>query len=113
MIIRRFRPLSGCSELENVKDDFGKSRRLEKYRLGKAALYLPAGFVWDYLPLSDISDIRCVTRLIQSENGVCPFAMEVRSVRLFFGGRDIVLETEKEKSADAMLAAVEAVKNNP
>lgn len=104
MIFNRLRPLSGSEELEGVTEDFRESRKLEKYRLGKRALYFPAGFSWEYLPLREITAIQPVTRIIQSENGVCPFAMEVPGVRLRFRGTDMVLETEKEKSQQTMLA---------
>lgn len=104
MIFRRLRPLSGSEEIEGVTEDFRESRKLEKYRLGKKALYFPAGFAWEYLPLREITGIQPVTRIIQSENGVCPFAMEVPGVRLRFCGTDMVLETEKEKSQKILLA---------
>ena len=110
MIFKRFRPAADGIEPRDVGEDFRSSRRLEKYRLGKTALYIPAGFGWEYLPLSDISSIRRITRVIQSENGVCPFAMEVPGVRLYYHGKDMVLETEKEKSAAAVMAAFEAVR---
>lgn len=104
MIFHRLRPLPGSETLEGVTEDFRKSRRLEKYRLGETALYFPAGFAWEYLPLREITGIRPVTRVIQSENGVCPFAMEVPGVRLKFGETDMVLDTEKEKSQQILLA---------
>ncbi len=109
MFFQRLRPLAESKELNDVRTDFRESRRLEKYRLGRKALYFPAGFVWEYLPLTDIERIRRVTRLIESENGVCPFSMEVPSVRLFFHGKDVVLEIEKEKSVAAVISAVDAL----
>lgn len=113
MLFQRLRPYPGSAETEGIREDFKKSRRLEKYRLGKKALYFPAGFAWDYLPLSEITAIRPVTRLIESDNGVCPFAMEVPGVRIFFHGKDLVLETEKEKSRKTMLEAVEEAQMDP
>ncbi len=106
MLFRRLRPYDGSVEMEEIHEDFKESRKLEKYRLGKKALYFPAGFSWEYLPLKDIREIRPVTRLIESENGVCPFAMEMPGVRIFFHDRNLVLETEKEKSQKIMLEAV-------
>ena len=109
MFFRRLRPLAESTELRDVHTDFRESRRLEKYRLGRKALYFPAGFLWEYLPLADIEEVRRVTRLIESENGVCPFSMEVPSVRIFFHGKNVVLEIEKEKSAAAVIGAVDAI----
>ena len=106
MFFQRIRPLAESTVLEDIRADFRESRRLEKYRLGRKALYFPAGFVWEYLPLADIEKIRRVTRLIESENGVCPFSMEVPSVRLFFHGKELVLEIEKEKSVAAVIHAM-------
>ncbi len=104
MIFNRLRPLPGSETLEGVTEDFRESRRLEKYRLGKRALYFPAGFSWEYLPLREITGICPVTRVIQSENGVCPFAMEVPGVKIRFREKDMVLETEKEKSSRILLS---------
>ena len=94
--------------LTDVRADFRASARLEKYRLGPGALYFPAGFAWRYLPLSAVTGVRRVTRLIESENGVCPFSMEVPSVRIYFAGRDEVLELEKKKSVQALMRAAKA-----
>lgn len=105
MFFSRLRPHGESAILPDIKEDFRESKRLEKYRLGKKALYFPAGFMWEYLPLNEITQIRRVTRLIESENGVCPFSMEVPSVRIFYHGKDTVLEIEKEKSTAAVLAA--------
>ena len=109
MLFQKLRPHAGSAETEGILEDFRESRKLEKYRLGEKALYFPAGFAWEYLPLSEITAIRPVTRVIQSDNGVCPFAMEVPGVRIFFHGRDMVLETEKERSQKRMLEAMDKI----
>ena len=103
MTIQRFRPLEGSRPLPEIQKDFRSSRKLEKYRLSENALYFPAGFSWMYLPLDEITEIRRVTRVIQSENGVCPFSMEVPGIRIFFHGKSEILETEKEKSVEMLL----------
>ena len=108
MFFSRLLPLIKDNELADIRSDFQDSRKLEKYRMGRLALYFPAGFSWKYLPFKKITGIRQVTRLIESDNGVCPFAMEVPSVRIFYDGRDEVLEIEKKKSTDALLQAAAA-----
>ncbi len=107
MFLPKLLPAAGCGKLEDVREDFRESRRLEKYRLGEKALYIPAGFRWHYLPLREIGEYRPVTRLIESDNGVAPFSMEVPSVRIFFHGKNEVLELEKEKSVRSFLDALE------
>ncbi|MBQ7473083.1 MAG: hypothetical protein IJS79_01885 [Oscillospiraceae bacterium] len=44
-------------EIENVAEDFKNALRIEQYRLGKLALYFPAGLRWAYLPLSAIESV--------------------------------------------------------
>ena len=109
MFFAKLRPLPGADTLPDISEDYKGSRRVEKYRLGEKALYFPRGFSWEYLPLGNISEYRRVTRLIESENGVAPFSMEVPALRIFFCGRNEVLETEKEKNVllleDAFQAA--------
>ena len=106
MFFQRLFPIKGSEALPDIQEDFRKSKRLEKYRIGNKALYFPSGFRWNYLPLSEITDFRQVTRLIESENGVAPFAMEVQSLRLFYHGSSEVLEIEKEKSVRLLEAVL-------
>ena len=39
-------------EIENVKADFRSAKRVEQYRIGQLALYMPEGLRWNYIPLS-------------------------------------------------------------
>ena len=36
-------------EIENIAEDFKNALKIEQYRLGKQALYFPAGLRWAYL----------------------------------------------------------------
>ena len=37
-------------EIDNAAEDFRAALKVEQYRVGKAAVYLPAGFRWEYVP---------------------------------------------------------------
>ena len=90
-----------------VKEDFRKSRRIEKYRIGEAAVYIPAGFAWKYLLLKDIQKVIRGRWFIQSDNGVAPFAMEAPAIRLRFPDGEEILQLEKKKNAESVLALLE------
>ena len=42
------------ASIENAKADFAEAERIEQYRLGKEAVYIPAGLKWKYIPRSAI-----------------------------------------------------------
>lgn len=109
MIFTRLRPLLPSGGLQNeqfIIEDFKKSKRVEKYRIGEKAVYIPAGFSWKYLLKEDIQLVRKGKWLIQSENGVAPFSMEAPALRLRHPGGESVLELEKEKNAEKALALI-------
>ena len=39
---------------EGISEDFRSSQKIEQYRLGNKALYIPDGFRWNYIPLQAI-----------------------------------------------------------
>ena len=93
MIFTRLRPLLPSGGLQNeqsIIEDFKKSKRVEKYRIGEKAVYIPAGFSWKYLLKEDIQLVRKGKWLIQSENGVAPFSMEAPALRLRHPGGESV-----------------------
>ena len=89
----------GAQNDPSLKEDFKKSVRIEKFRIGEKAVYIPAGFSWKYLLKKDIETIIKGKWLIQSENGVAPRAQEAPAIRLRHRGGEEILELEKEKSA--------------
>lgn len=42
------------TEIENVRADFRTAKRIEQYRVGETALYMPEGLRWNYIPLAEI-----------------------------------------------------------
>ena len=63
-----FKPkcLIAGKELPNVEEDYRASVKVEQYRVGKEALYLPEGLRWNYLPLSEIRSAADSHRVISA-----------------------------------------------
>ncbi len=104
-------PLIAESEPENsfsLREDFKKSVRIEKFRIGEKAVYIPSGFSWKYLRKEEIETIIKGKWLIQSENGIAPWAKEAPAIRLRHRGGEEILELEKEKSAQRALELLES-----
>ncbi len=100
-------PPNGNHDLTcDLKGDFKNSVRVEKFRIGEKAVYIPAGFSWKYLLKEDILSVRKCKWLIRSENGVAPWAMEAPALRLAHAGGETILELEKEKNAQKALALI-------
>ena len=94
------------SEIENVKEDFRTARRVEQYRIGKAALYLPAGLRWNYVPLSAIRTAEDSFRVISG--GHCVPVREKRPEMdlELSDGSTVHLQLEKEESMQKLLAGM-------
>ena len=87
-MFEKLKPLLEGATLADPKEEFRTSKRFEKYRMSANALFIPAGFSWNYLPLKEITRFKKVTRLITSDNGVCPFSMEAPGIRIHFRGEE-------------------------
>ena len=86
-------------------DDFRKAQRIEQYRASAQALYIPAGFRWNYIPVSAMEDLGESHRSVTA--GHCVTVTERRpSLFLRAGGRDFELPLEKPDSAKKLLAAL-------
>lgn len=53
----KFTSLIPGVEIDSAADDFKNALKVEQYRVGRAALYFPAGLRWEYLPLSAIESV--------------------------------------------------------
>ena len=62
-------PLIENQTIENVKEDFKSSAKVEQYRIGKEALYLPEGLRWRYLPYHAIAGADESFRVISAGAG--------------------------------------------
>ena len=105
-MFEKFNPLLTGATLADPKEEFKNSKRFEKYRMSSRALFIPAGFAWNYLPLKEITRFKKVTRFITSDNGVCPFSMEAPGIRIHYRDAEDLIEVEKDKNAEAMLLLI-------
>lgn len=101
--------MSSLSGERSIISTAVRNVRIEKFRIGEQAVYIPAGFSWKFLLKEDIISVTKGKWLIQSENGVAPWAMEAPALRLKYLGGELVMELEKEKNA---LRAIELISGN-
>ncbi len=88
--------------MDNVKEDFREAVRVEQYRLGKAALYLPRGLSWEYLPYSAVLRAEKSRRIISA--GHCVTVREEKpAVDLVTQEKTLTLNLEKPESAQRIL----------
>lgn len=93
--------------IDNVKEDFRAALRVEQYRLGKAALYLPRGLRWDYVPLEEIRAAEPARRVISA--GHCVTVREEKpALDLQTDAGPITLNLERPESARRILEALSA-----
>ena len=92
-------------EIDNVADDFRSSRRVERYRISDAALYLPEGLHWKYIPLSAIDRAEESFRVISA--GHCVPVREKRpELDLAVGTETVHLQLEKPAAMQAILDVI-------
>ena len=93
-------------ELGNAAEDFRAARRIEQYRISDAALYLPEGLRWKYIPLRAVDRVEESFRVISA--GHCVPVREKRpELDLFVGAETVHLQLEKPDSMQAILKALE------
>lgn len=105
-MFNKLKPLLAGSGAENdpsLREDYKKSVRVEKFRIGEKAVYIPAGFSWKYLLKKDIDKITKAKWVIQSDNCCAPWSTEAPALRLWHRDGEEILELEKEKSAEKAL----------
>ena len=98
----KFNSLIPDVEIENAAEDFKNALKIEQYRLGRKALYFPAGLRWAYLPLSAIESAEEAHRVVSA--GKC-VSVEVKrpTLRLTTGVGEFSLNLEKPESLQKML----------
>jgi hypothetical protein len=91
-----------------AEEDFRGARRLEQYRLGERALYLPQGLRWGVLPLASIRGAEPARRVITA--GHCVTVREEKpALDLVTEEGSLTLNFERAESRDAVLAALRGV----
>ena len=92
--------------MENAAEDYETARRVEQYRIGKRAIFFPAGLKKQYLPMDAIERAERSERIIRA--GKCVPVEERRPGLLLFTAHRIVpMALEREESVDAVLAAID------
>ena len=93
-------------ELSDLKEDFRAAKKLEQYRLGEKAVYLPRGLSWEYIPVSEIRRAERSRRVISA--GHCVTVREEKpALDLETGSGTYTLNLEKPASAESLLAALD------
>ena len=92
-------------EIRDVRSDFKSAVRVEQYRLGQNALYLPEGLRWKYIPLSEIQNVEESFRVISA--GHCVPVREKRpEIDISFSGQTLHLQLEKQESMQKILEGI-------
>ena len=101
----KFSSLIPGVEIENAAEDFRAALRVEQYRIGKKAVYLPAGFRWEYIPLSAVVSADGSHRSVTA--GHCVTVTERKpAVALMTGGNSFTLNLDKQENAQKILDAI-------
>ena len=101
----KFTSLLPGIELSDAKEDFRTAKKLEQYRLGEKAVYLPRGLSWEYIPVSEIRRAQRSRRVISA--GHCVTVREEKpAVDLETEQGVFTLNLEKPASAAAVLEAL-------
>lgn len=100
-------PMLEGKEIPDVKEDFRTSAKIEQYRIGKEALYLPEGLRWKYLPYRAIRQADESFRVISA--GHCVPVREKRpEIDLVIETGTVHLSLEKPESLRKLLDAINA-----
>ena len=96
-------------EIENVKADFRSAKRVEQYRIGQLALYMPEGLRWNYIPLSDIRKAEESFRVLPG--GHCnPIRAKKPEIIITTDEIDLPLPLDREESVGKILSALKEIR---
>ena len=92
--------------IDDAKNDLRNAERIEQYRLGKEAVYIPAGLKWNYIPMSVIRSASASHRTVSAGHCV---TVEVKtpSIEIFTSAGSFELHMEKQASLDCFLDKLE------
>ncbi|MBQ2960309.1 MAG: hypothetical protein IJE09_03690 [Oscillospiraceae bacterium] len=93
--------------IENAKEDYRASKRVEQFRYGAEAIYFPAFPGTQYLPYKSLTKVKSKNTAV-SVAGTCGKQIPMVCLRLYYGDtfKDFMLE--KKKSEDMILEAIAA-----
>ena len=92
-------------EVANAAEDFRSAVKVEQYRIGKEAVYIPSGFSWNYVPLSAVSAAEDSHRNVTA--GHCVTVTERKpAVELVTEAGSITLNLERPASIQKIIEAI-------
>ena len=102
-----FKPnsLIAGAEIGDPSGDFRAAQKIEQYRVGKEAIYLPAGLRWNYIPFSAIRSVGEAHRTVSAGHCVT-VEMKMPALSLETSAGPMTLNLEKPESLQKMLDAV-------
>lgn len=91
--------------IEDAAEDFKAAKRVEQYRVGAKAFYVPAGFRWNYVPFSAVK--KAEEWHFNVTAGKCVAVTERRpSLRLETTDGDFTFPLEKPDSVQTILGMI-------
>lgn len=98
-------PIAPDLTIADPAADFRGAKRVEQYRVGREALYLPAGLRWNYLPICAIEQAGEAHRVVSA--GHCVTVREERpTLKLETAAGPVTLNLEKKESLVKLLKAL-------
>ena len=92
-------------EIANAAEDFRGAVKVEQYRIGKEAVFMPAGFSWNYVPLSVVTAAEESHRNVTA--GHCVTVTERKpAVDLVTDTSSFTLNLDKPESIQKILDAI-------
>ena len=93
--------------IDNAAEDLRGADRIEQYRLGKDAVYIPAGLRWNYIPKSGILSAAASQRTVSAGHCV---TVEVKtpSLEIVTAAGSFDLHLEKQASLERFLKDLNA-----
>ena len=90
------------AEISDAKKDFSDAVRIEQYRLGKEAVYIPAGLKWNYIPKSAITGVSSSSRTVSAGHCVT-VEVQTPSLEIVTSAGCFDLYLEKQASLNRFL----------
>ena len=101
----KFSTLVPGAEINEPAGDFRGAIKVEKYRIGKEAVYVPAGFSWNYIPGFAIKSADSSHRSVTG--GHCVTVTEIKpAVDLMTDAGAFTLELDRKDSMQKVLNAL-------
>ena len=102
-----FKPVSLIpgKEIDDPGADLRGAQKVEQYRLGAKALYLPEGLRWNYIARAEILSAKDAHRTVSAGHCVT-VELRMPTVQLETSAGPMILTLEKPESAQTLLAAL-------